>query len=87
MSIYIKFFCGGYMGLTLSTDSDDLVPSMWYPLLLYYTCMDSGEFSCKTDSTRHNCQMYTWMKAGDMKKENQIKSKLFHGKVSTRKGE
>ena len=53
--------------------SDDPVPSMWYPLSVlsvfslnacavdqfYYTCMDSRDFSCKTDSTRRNRQMYT----------------------------
>ena len=30
---------------------------------------------------------YIWMKARDVKKENQMKSKLFRGNLSTRKGE
>ena len=49
--------------------------------------MDSRDFSRKTDSTRRNRQMHTWMKARDVKKENQMKSKLFRGNISTRKGE
>ena len=40
-------------------------------ILLYYTCRDLRDFSRKTDSTRRNRQMY--MKARDVKKENQMK--------------
>ena len=49
--------------------------------------MDSRDFLRKTDSTRRNPQMHTWMKARDVKKENQVKTKLFRGNLSTRKGE
>ena len=49
--------------------------------------MDSRDFSRKTDSTRRSRQMYTWMKARVVKKENQMKSKLFRGNLSTTKGE
>ena len=67
--------------------SDDPIRKRCKSIILYYTCMDSGDFSRKTDSTRRNPQMYTWMKARDVKKKNQMKSKLFRGNLSTRKGE
>ena len=44
-------------------------------------------FPVKQIGTRRNPQMYTWMKARDVKKENQMKTKLFRGNLSTRKGE
>ena len=49
--------------------------------------MDSRDFPSRTDSTQSNRQMYTWIKARDVKKGNEIKSKLFRGNHPARKGE